>query len=75
MRLRIPDGFQIPPHYHSGLEHVTVIAGTFNVGVGGTFDRTATKPMPAGTFGYWSPPMRNSRGHREKPSCSFTGGV
>lgn len=59
MRLRLPDGYQIQPHYHSGVEHVTVIAGTFNVGVGETFDKTATKPMPAGTFGYWPPPMRH----------------
>ena len=59
MRLRLPGGYQIPPHYHSGVEHVTVIAGTFNVGVGEKFDRTATRPMPAGTFGYWPPPMRH----------------
>jgi hypothetical protein len=59
MRLRLPDGYQIPPHFHTGVEHVTVIAGTFNVGIGDKFDRTATKPMPAGTFGYWNPPMRH----------------
>lgn len=59
MRLRLPDGYQISPHYHSGVEHVTVIAGTFNVGVGEKFDKSATRPMPAGTFGYWPPPMRH----------------
>lgn len=59
MRLRLPDGYQIAPHYHSGVEHVTVLAGTFNVGVGDKFDKAATKPMPAGTFGYWPPPMRH----------------
>lgn len=59
MRLRLPDGYVISPHYHSGVEHVTVIAGTFNVGIGEKFDRAATKPMRAGTFGYWPPPMRH----------------
>ena len=59
MRLRLPDAYQIPPHYHSGVEHVTVIAGTFNVGMGEKFDKAATKRMPAGTFGYWPPPMRH----------------
>ena len=59
MRLRLPDGYQIAPHYHSGVEHVTVLAGTFNVGVGDRFDKAATKAMPAGTFGYWPPPMRH----------------
>lgn len=59
LRLRLPDGYQIPPHYHSGVEHVTVVSGTFNVGLGDKFDKSATKAMPAGTFGYWPPPMRH----------------
>lgn len=59
MRLRLPDGYQIPAHYHSGVEHVTVVSGTFHVGMGEKFDKTATRPMPAGTFGHWPPPMRH----------------
>lgn len=59
LRLQLPNGYQVPPHYHSGVEHVTVISGTFHVGMGEKFDRSATKPMPAGTFGYWPPPMRH----------------
>lgn len=59
MRLQLPDGYQVPPHYHSGVEHVTVVSGTFNVGIGEKFDRSATRPMTAGTFGYWPPPMRH----------------
>ena len=59
MRLRLPDGYRIPPHYHGGVEHVTVVSGTFHVGMGATFDKAAAKPMPAGTFGYWPPPMRH----------------
>src|SRR5687768_14191038 len=59
MRLRMPDGFRIPPHWHSKIEHVTVISGTFNVGMGDTFDQTATRAMPAGTFGFWPAEMRH----------------
>jgi quercetin dioxygenase-like cupin family protein len=59
MRVRLPDGFKIPPHWHSKVEHVTVISGTFNVGVGERFDQTATRAMPAGTFGHWPPEMRH----------------
>jgi len=33
MRLWLPDGFKIPPHWHPKVEHVTVISGTFNIGV------------------------------------------
>lgn len=59
MRLWLPNGFQVPPHLHPKVEHVTVISGTFNLGMGEKFDRKATRPMPAGTFGFWEAGMRH----------------
>ena len=59
MRLRLPDRFRIPPHWHGGVEHVTVVSGTFNVGMGDKFDESAGKRMPAGAFGYWPAGMRH----------------
>lgn len=52
-RLKVPDGYFIPPHTHPKVERITVIAGTFNVGMGVQFDKKETKAMPAGTYGYW----------------------
>src|SRR3977135_2659181 len=49
-RLKIPDGYHIPPHTHPGDAHLTVIAGTLNIGFGEKLDVKATKPMPAGSF-------------------------
>jgi len=59
MRLWLPDGFKISPHWHSKVEHVTVISGTFNIGMGEKFAQAATRAMPAGTFGFWPPEMRH----------------
>jgi len=59
MRLLLPDGFKIPPHWHPKVEHVTVISGTFNIGMGDKFDQTTTRAMPAGTFGFWPPDMKH----------------
>src|SRR5687768_1529070 len=59
MRLWMPDGFKIPPHWHPKVEHVTVISGTFNIGMGDKFDQTTTRAMPAGTFGFWPPDMKH----------------
>ena len=59
MRIRVPDGFRIPPHMHPAWERVTVISGTFNLGVGEKFDATLTQPMVAGTFGFWPPGMKH----------------
>ena len=59
MRLWLPDGFRIPPHWHPKVERVTVVSGTFNLGMGEKFDQSATREMPAGTFGFWPAGMRH----------------
>jgi quercetin dioxygenase-like cupin family protein len=59
MRVKLPDGFKIPPHTHPKVEHITVISGTFNFGMGDTFDQSACKEMPAGTFGFWPADMKH----------------
>ena len=59
MRLRLPDGYKIPPHTHPKVEHVTVVSGTFNFGMGDKFEQAATQAMPAGTFGFWPAGMKH----------------
>jgi hypothetical protein len=58
-RLRLPDGFEIQPHWHPQVERVTVLSGTFHLGMGEVFDREQTEELPTGTYGYWSPGMRH----------------
>jgi len=59
MRLWLPNGFRIQPHWHPKVERVTVVSGTFNLGMGEKFDQAATRKMPAGTYAYWPPGMRH----------------
>ena len=59
MRLQMPAGYRIPPHWHSKDEHVTVISGTFNLGMGQKFDMKTAAAMPAGTFGFLGPNMKH----------------
>jgi hypothetical protein len=59
MRLRFPDGFVVSPHWHTQIEHVTVLAGTLHFGMGEKFDRAATRPMPAGAVGFWPVGMKH----------------
>lgn len=59
MRLSVPAGYRIPPHWHKKFEHVTVISGRFNLGMGSKFDESAGNAMPAGTFGFLAPKMRH----------------
>lgn len=58
-RVKVPDGYRIPVHTHPKTERVTVIAGTFHIGMGDKFDQKATKAMPAGTYGYWKAGMKH----------------
>jgi|SRR5215204_1629701 len=59
MRLWFPDGFVVSPHWHTQVEHVTIISGVLNFGMGEKFDRGATREMTAGSFGYWPVGMRH----------------
>ena len=59
MRLWLPDGFKVAPHWHPKVEHVTVISGTFNLGMGEKVDQAGSREMPAGTFGFWPAGMRH----------------
>jgi len=58
-RVKVPDGYRIPVHTHPKTERVTVIQGTFNIGMGEHFDPKMTKPMPVGTYGYWKSGMKH----------------
>ncbi len=54
-RLKFPADYKIPAHWHPGIEHVTVISGTLNIGTGDKLDRSKTKPLSAGSFAIMQP--------------------
>lgn len=55
IRAKFPANYQIPAHSHPGLEHVTVLSGTFNLGVGDKLDKSKTTPLKAGTVAIMQP--------------------
>jgi quercetin dioxygenase-like cupin family protein len=59
MRLRLPSGYRFPPHYHPGVEHVTVLQGSFKVGMGERFDPSAMTALPVGAFAALQPGTRH----------------
>lgn len=59
MRLRMPDGYHLPAHFHPAVEHVTVMQGTFQVGMGDKFDAAALGDLPTGTFAALAPGVRH----------------
>lgn len=57
MRIKMPDGFQISPHWHPNVERVTVISGTFLLGSGENIDRRNVQPLKAGSYTSMPPEM------------------
>jgi quercetin dioxygenase-like cupin family protein len=59
IRLKMPDGFRIAPHFHPERENVTVISGTFKVGMGDEFETNKMKAFTAGSFAFLDPNMHH----------------
>jgi hypothetical protein len=50
IRVKLPDGYKVPPHWHPADENVTVLGGTFMVGKGEKFDADTCEALPPGSF-------------------------
>jgi quercetin dioxygenase-like cupin family protein len=59
VRLKLPAGYKIAPHWHPTDEHVTVLSGTLALGMGEKFDKAAMKDLPAGGYGLMPAEMRH----------------
>ena len=55
VRLKMPDGYRIAPHWHPLRENVTVISGIFKLGMGDSFEPMTMIAFPVGSFAYMDP--------------------
>jgi hypothetical protein len=59
VRIKLPADFKVPAHSHPAIEHVTVISGTFNIGMGDKPDTTKTQAIPVGGVAIMQPNMNH----------------
>jgi len=59
VRLDMPPGYKIMPHWHPTDEHVTVLSGTFAVGMGEKFEERAMKSLQNGDYTLLPAEMRH----------------
>ena len=59
VRLDMPAGYKIMPHWHPTDEHVTVLSGTFALGMGEKFDQASMKKLPVGGYALLPAEMRH----------------
>jgi ketosteroid isomerase-like protein len=50
VRLQMPAGYRIAAHWHPTDEHVTVLSGTFGIGMGDAFDPAGLRELPPGGY-------------------------
>jgi uncharacterized RmlC-like cupin family protein len=50
LRLKMPSGYKIAAHWHPTDENVTVLTGTFLMGMGDKLEAPKAKPYAAGSF-------------------------
>jgi quercetin dioxygenase-like cupin family protein len=50
IRAKLPDGYKVPPHSHPTDENVTVVSGTFTIGVGDKWDDAKMTSLKAGGY-------------------------
>ena len=55
VRIKFPAGAKVPAHWHPAIEHVTVMSGTFNIGIGDNFDESKVMRIPAGAVAIMQP--------------------
>ena len=52
MRMRYTGTVRVPPHWHPTDEHITVLSGTFMLGMGVQFDESAATELSAGAYAF-----------------------
>lgn len=55
MRVKLPAGARLAPHWHPRPERVTVLSGVIGIGYGDHFDQTQLQVFRAGSY-YLTPP-------------------
>jgi quercetin dioxygenase-like cupin family protein len=55
IRVKFPANYKIPPHWHPSIEHVTVLSGTWNLGMGDKLDTEKTTALTPGSVAIIQP--------------------
>ncbi len=50
LRVKVPDGYTVPPHWHATTENLVILGGTLMMGVGDKLDETSMHALTAGAF-------------------------
>jgi len=64
LRAKLPDGYKVMPHFHPTDESITVLSGTFVVGMGDTWTDSSLTSLKAGEFARMPKTMHHYAGSK-----------
>lgn len=59
LRAQVPAGYKVTPHWHPGVENLTILSGTVALGMGEQFDESTMTTIPAGGYASLPAEMRH----------------
>lgn len=72
-RLKVPANYRIPAHWHPAVERVTVLSGTFHMGVGDKLDMQKSMPLGPGSMMLLQPKTHHFAWTREETVIQLHG--
>ena len=72
-RLKFPANYQVPAHWHPAVERVTVLSGTFNMGVGDKLDMQKSMSLPPGRMTIMPPKTNHFAWTKEEVVVQLSG--
>jgi hypothetical protein len=73
IRLKFPANYQIPAHWHPAIERVTVLSGTFHMGVGDKLDVQKSVALTPGSIMILHPKTNHFAWTREEVVVQLNG--
>ena len=73
IRAQVPAGYKIAPHWHPGVENLTILSGTVALGMGEQFDESKMTQVPVGATRRCPPKCATTSWRRRLRRFSSTG--
>lgn len=73
IRLKFPANYRIPAHWHPAVERVTVLSGTFHMGVGSKLDTQKTMSLNPGDMMIMQPQTQHFAWNKDEVVLQLNG--
>jgi hypothetical protein len=73
VRIKLPADYKLPAHWHPAVERVTVLSGTFNIGMGDKFDPQKTTALGPGSVIIMQPQTNHFAWTKEETVVQLNG--